>query len=100
MTQDGPFLVAEPRSHPAGKRQLANIVGASFLLQRTFLAARRGYCRTARRQAATHLPVAQIVTCSPVTSGCRQAHSRRSARGLNPRLLASDAVGAELAHLA
>jgi hypothetical protein len=38
-------------------------------------AARRGHCRTARRVAATHLPAARNVSCSPVTSGCRQAHS-------------------------
>ena len=31
------------------------IAGTSFLIQRTFLAARRGHCRAACREAATHL---------------------------------------------
>jgi hypothetical protein len=52
-------------------------------IQRTFLAARPGHCRSARRQVATHLPVAKIVTCSAGASGCRPAHSRQSARSLN-----------------
>ena len=38
---------------------------------------RRAHRRTARRHAATHLPVTKIVTWSPVTSGCRQTRSRR-----------------------
>jgi hypothetical protein len=43
-------------------------------------AARRGHSRTACRQAATHLPVAEIATFSPVTSGCRQLSSGGSRR--------------------
>jgi hypothetical protein len=47
---------------------------------------RRAHRRTARRHAATHLPVTKIVTCSPVTSGCRpyargDASSGRAAAG-------------------
>jgi hypothetical protein len=49
---------------------MVNIAGTSFLVQRTFLAARRGHCKTARRQAATHLPDAETVACSRVTAGC------------------------------
>ena len=72
-----------------------NIAGTSFLVQRTFLAARRGHCRTACLQAATHLAVAKIVRCPPVTSRCRQAHSRRGARSLNPCRLTRVAALAE-----
>ena len=49
-------------------------------MQRTFLAARRGHCRTGRRPAATHLPAAKIVTCSAVTSGCRLGPLARHAQ--------------------
>jgi hypothetical protein len=38
-----------------------NIAGTSFLIQRTYLAARRGHRKTARQHAATHLPRARIV---------------------------------------
>jgi hypothetical protein len=41
--------------------------------------------------------VAKIVTCSPATSDCRQAHWRRGARSLSPSRFSGVAALAELA---
>jgi hypothetical protein len=58
-------------SNPWRRLTISEHRETSFLIQRTYRAARRSQCKTARRPAATYLTVTDIVTARRVRSGCR-----------------------------